>query len=169
MFFGYFWPTYLHKNLTSYFWGSYRFSLHIWIHLVKIRPKYVNYTLYYVKNWWIEHFESNMLISIFFLTSFFRLTITSIWMFAFVPTSPITNKKKRNEISDQYLNHVNNIIFGLKKVWKKIRLFTHRVQNQAFTLYYEWNWHLHILVFVILVKTSARSLEMKWNNIFWIY
>jgi len=65
-----------------------------------------------------------------------RLTITSIWMFAFVPTSPITNKK-RNEISDQYLNHVNNIIFGLKKVWKKIRLFTHRVQNQAFTLYYE--------------------------------
>jgi len=47
-----------------------------------------------------------------------RLTITSIWMFAFVPTSPIT-KKKRNEISDQYLNHVNNIIFGLKKVWKR--------------------------------------------------
>ena len=39
-------------------------------------------------------------------------------MFAFVPTSPITNKK-RNEISDQYLNHVNNIIFGLKKVWKR--------------------------------------------------
>jgi len=47
-----------------------------------------------------------------------RLTITSIWMFAFVPTSPITNKK-RNEISDQYLNHVNNIIFGLKKKTKK--------------------------------------------------
>lgn len=39
-------------------------------------------------------------------------------MFAFVPTSPITNKK-RNEISDQYLNHVNNIIFGLKKKTKK--------------------------------------------------
>jgi len=46
-----------------------------------------------------------------------RLTITSIWMFAFVPTSPIT--KKRNEISDQYLDHVNTIIFGLKKVWKR--------------------------------------------------
>lgn len=47
-----------------------------------------------------------------------RLTITSIWMFAFVPTSPPITKKS-NEISDQYLDHVNNIIFGLKKVWKR--------------------------------------------------
>jgi len=48
-----------------------------------------------------------------------RLTITSIWMFAFVPTSPITKKKIRNEISDQYLDHVNTIIFGLKKKTKE--------------------------------------------------
>ena len=80
------------------------------------RPKYVNYILFSVKllN---QTFESNMLFSICYSHFFFRLTITSIWMFAFVPTSPIT--KKRNEISDQYLNHVNNIIFGLKKVWKR--------------------------------------------------
>jgi len=60
-----------------------------------------------------------------------RLTITSIWMFAFVPTSPITKKNKKRNLrsvfrSCQYHN------FWAEKGLEKIRLLTHRVKNQAF-------------------------------------
>jgi len=66
-----------------------------------------------------------------------RLTITSIWMFAFVPTSPITKKKKRNLRSVFRSCQYHN--FWAEKGLEKIRLLIHRVKNQAFILYYELN------------------------------